>query len=76
MDKEVKEGTLVNMNPWMNEQLGEAHRADLRRVAEQHAFRSGPRQARRRVGWMLVRAGSRVGGLNVHIPAAGGAERF
>ena len=71
------------MNPWMDEQLGAAHRADQERAARRagvhdglgHPDRGPNRRpptaepagtaARRRVGRLLVRAGTRLGGLEV-----------
>jgi hypothetical protein len=67
------------MNPWITEQLGAAHRNELRRVAARNIYpdveRSGTpartagrrrpvRHARRTVGALLIRIGGRVGGLD------------
>ncbi len=65
------------MNPWIHEQLGAAHREELRRVAAAGIYPSDEsrsdqglrpsahralHEARRSLGSLLIRAGSRVGG--------------
>jgi hypothetical protein len=67
------------MHPYLSEQLGAAHRADLLRVAASRNYYLDHRlptrwdaflahaqvgAARRRTGAMLVRAGQRLGGLD------------
>ncbi len=73
------------MNPWMSEMLGAAHREDLRRMAsrvDRQLSPARPSAAGRTVGWRmitvarqhagraLIRAGSRVGGLDPVAPVA------
>ena len=68
------------MNPWISEQLGGAHRAEMRRVARRPIFTPSagtdsdhPRHpllaavtgARRSVGVLLIRVGARLGGVEI-----------
>jgi hypothetical protein len=65
------------MNPWITEQLGAAHRDELRRAAARNMYpvvewgdtparsaglRPTVRHARRAAGALLIRIGGRVGG--------------
>ena len=69
----------VPMHPYMSEQLGAAHRENLLRVAASRNYYRDHRlpthwdrlvdhvhwaSARRRTGFMLVRAGQRLGGID------------
>jgi hypothetical protein len=67
------------MNPWMSEAVADEHRQELIRVAGRHLPASAGRQELgqashtswdARLGWMLIRVGSRLVAQRAQLPQA------